>query len=187
MDISDGDIWIKQPLFVTLTNDTTEGYKGYPIIGTSNSHRYFVDWTGSDLTFYVDGSYVGALSDKRLKTDFKKVDDKFLQAIEELEIQQFKIANRNGLISFGIIAQDLIEVFEKYGLNPKDYEILGEVQYSLEDNTMYYKIEYTQYLILKQLAKDRKIKSLEEKDKQKDDLIQSMIERIERLEKNKNE
>lgn len=146
--------------------------------------------SNGDLNFYVDSNYVGGISDKRLKSDFKEIDDNFLEAIEELKIQQFKCKNRNGQVSFGIIAQDLIKVFKKYELNPQEYEILQEIQYDLSDDTQYYKIEYTQFLILKQLATDKKINKqqeeinqLKEKDKQKDIIIQELIHRIETIEK----
>lgn len=177
------NIWLLKPLFIRVSGNS--GYTGYPMIGIDTSHKYNVWWSGDTLFFYVDGTYVNGISDKRLKSDFQEIDDNFLNAIEELKIQQFKCQNRNGQISFGIIAQDLIEVFEKYNINPENYEILKKVKYDLSDETEYYAIEYTQFLVLKQLATDRKIKELKEKDKQKDEIIKNLIERIEKLEEAK--
>ena len=80
-------------------------------------------------SFYVDDTDVGTLSDKRLKREIQNIDDDLIKAIEEVEMKQFKVDNRNGLITFGILAQDLVEIFKKYNKNPLDYEIVYEVQY----------------------------------------------------------
>lgn len=153
------------------------------MIGTDSSNSFYCQWSGSNLYFYVDDTQAGWISDERLKKEIKQVDDKFLDAINELDIKQFKADNRNGLISFGIIAQELVKTFEKYGINPDDYEILQKIKYKLNEEELYYTIEYTQFLVLKQLASDRKIKKLQEKDKEKDEIIKDLIKRIETLEK----
>lgn len=164
----------------------TDKYTGYVMHGIAEGHTYKCNWTGSQLQFWVDTTNVGTLSDKRLKTDIQDIDEDFIKAIEEIEMKQFKVANRNGLISFGILAQDLIEIFEKYNKNPFDYEIVQETQYKIDDETIYYTINYEQFLILKQKTTDKKLEQLQEKDKQKDELIQSLIQRIETLEKEVN-
>ena len=169
-----------------LNFDGLPSYQGDKLVYGQDGHTYFLDWTGSKLNFWVDITNVGTLSDKRLKTEIKDIDEDFIKAIEEVEMKQFKVANRNGLISFGILAQDLIEIFKKYGKKPFDYEIVYETQYRTDDDTVYYAINYEQFLILKQKAMDKKIKELQMKDKQKDELIQSLIKRIETLEKEVN-
>lgn len=148
---------------------------GYTMNGKDTSHIYKCHWTGSQLQFWVDETNVGTLSDKRLKTEIKKIDEDFIKAIKEVEMKQFKIANRNGLISFGILAQDLIEIFKKYNKNPFDYEIVQETQYKTDDDTIYYTINYEQYLILKIKAQE-----IELQNQQK--TINDLIKRIERLE-----
>lgn len=157
--------------------------EGYAMYGLTTGHVYKCDWqSDSRLHFYVDVTDVGNVSDKRLKTDIKEVDEDLIKAIGELDYKQFKKDNRNGLVSVGIIAQDLIEILNKYGKNAKDYELLEEFQYKLDDETLYYRIDYEQFLLLRMMAKEQEIKELQEKDKQKDNLIQSLIERIEKLE-----
>ena len=152
-----------------LVHDT-----GYAMYGTNRNHYYQVDW-GTTLQFYVDGNLVGSLSDKRLKDDILPINEDVLKAINEVEFKQFKLINRHGKISFGIIAQDLIEAFEKYKLDYKKYDIVLEVQYNLEDKTLYFIIDYEQFLVVKQQC-------LENKLKEQNDLINSLIKRIERLE-----
>lgn len=149
----------------------------------ARSHEISMEWrNNSQLVFWVDTTNVGTLSDKRLKADIKDIDEDFIKAINEVEIKQFKVANRNGLISFGILAQDLIEIFKKYNKNPFDYEIVYETQYRTDDDTIYYAINYEQFLILRQHAKEKELEELKEKDRQKDEIIADLIKRIEKLE-----
>ena len=172
---------VKDPIFHLYTSEDSY-YWGYPVIGYRDQHKYFLDWT-TQLLFFVDGQNVATLSDKRLKTEIQDIDEDFIKAIEEVEMKQFKVANRNGLISFGILAQDLIEIFKKYNKNPFDYEIVYKTQFRIDDDTIYYAINYEQFLILKQKAMDKKIEELQTKDKQKDEIISKLIERVEKLER----
>ncbi len=136
-----------------------------PAMYGMNTHKYRCNWTGSRLQFWVDETNIGTLSDKRLKTEIEDIDIDFINAIKEIEMKQFKIANRNGLISFGILAQDLIEIFKKYNKNPFDYEIVQETQYKTDDDTTYYTINYEQYLILKSKAQEKEIEELKQRIK----------------------
>ena len=138
---------------------------GYAMHGKDTGHTYKCHWTGSQLQFWVDTTNVGTLSDKRLKTDIKQIDEDFIKIIQEVELKQFKIANRNGLISFGILAQDLMEIFNKYNKNPLDYEIVQETQYKMDDDTVYYTINYEQFLLLRIMANEQEIKDLKERIK----------------------
>lgn len=180
--MNENNIYMKKPFYIPYGN---QGYafEGYPMVGTNLDYRYAcVTADGINLGFYINDHLVTVVSDKRLKKDFANIDDKFLKAIDEIKIQQFKAENRNGLISFGIIAQDLKQTFEKYGIKPEDYEILQKIQYRLNEKEMYYTIEYNQFLVLKQLATDKKIQELEKKDKQKDEIIKDLLKRIEKIE-----
>lgn len=164
-------------------------YQRKPLVYGGEGHTYHMEWNASSskLEFYVDVTNVGSLSDKRIKTEIKDIDDDFINAIEEIEMKQFKVANRNGLVSFGILAQDLMEIFEKYNKNPFDYEIVYETKYRTDDDTIYYAIDYTQFLVLKQKATDKKIKKLEQENKEKDQLLKELIARVEKLEGGNNE
>ena len=170
---------------INLSGQVTFGnlptYQGDKLVYGKSPHSYFMEWHDR-LDFWVDTTNVGTLSDKRLKTEIKDIDEDFIKAIEEIEMKQFKVANRNGLISFGILAQDLIEIFKRYNKNPFDYEIVYETRYRTDDDTIYYAIDYTQFLILKQKAMDMKLKKIEEENKAKDKLLQELISRIEKIE-----
>lgn len=144
-----------------------------------SGHEYHIHWMSSGkLVFYVDDTDVGTLSDKRLKTEIKDIDEEFIKAIEEIEMKQFKVDNRNGLITFGILAQDLIKAFKKYNKNPLDYEIVYEVQYKKDDDTVYYSIDYEQFLILKQKATDIKLQEQQKLIEKLQNKIEEMEEKI---------
>lgn len=138
------------------------GGKGHCMHGKDTTHTYRCHWTGTTLQFWVDTTNVGNLSDKRLKTDIEDIDDNFLNIFEELSLKQFKLKNRNGKISFGIIAQDLLEIAEKYNIDFKDYELISEELYENDDETLYYMINYEQLLILYQKYFKNKITKLEQ-------------------------
>lgn len=178
-----GNVYIDSNGDVTgdLTFYSLPSYQG-DLFVYGEGHKYHLNWTGSQLQFWVDITNVGTLSDKRLKKEIQDIDEYFINAIEEIEMKQFKVANRNGLISFGIMAQDLIEIFKKYNKNPFDYEIVYETQYRKDDDTIYYAVNYEQFLILKQKATDVKIRKLEDELKLKDKLIKDLLSRVERLE-----
>ena len=197
----DGQISAKKLFLKTISIDETGHvvggvifnslpyYANQPLVYGTSGHTYHLSWNAntSKLNFYVDVTNVGSLSDKRLKSDIKDIDDDFINAIEEIEMKQFKVANRNGLVSFGILAQDLMEIFEKYNKNPFDYEIVYETKYRTDDDTVYYAIDYTQFLVLKQKATDVKLKKLEQENKEKDKLLKELIARIEKMEGGNNE
>ena len=145
----------------------------------ASGHEYHVHWMSSGkLVFYVDDTDVGTLSDKRLKREIQNIYDDLIKAIEEVEMKQFKVDNRNGLITFGILAQDLVEIFKKYNKNPFDYEIVYEVQYKQNDDTMYYSIDYEQFLILKQKATDIKMQKQQKIIEQLQEKVKELEEKI---------
>lgn len=152
-------------------------YQGDALV-YGEGHKYHLNWTGGQLQFWVDTTNVGTLSDKRLKKEIQDIDENFIKAIEEIEMKQFKVANRNGLISFGIMAQDLIEIFKKYNKNPFDYEIVFKTRYKTDDDTIYYAVNYEQFLILKQKANDIKFKKQQEIIEQLQEKIKEMEEKI---------
>lgn len=140
--------------------DTTSNTSGQVMHGRAAGHSYQCNWTGSQLDFYVDTTGVGTLSDKRLKKEIKDVHSDLLEAINKCPMKQFKADNRGGLISFGIIAQDLVENCKEYGIDILDFEILQKKQYKLGDDTEYYMIDNGQLAILEISALKEQIKEL---------------------------
>lgn len=196
IEIGGSNIFVRSPNDGTRSGyiggalTTSSGVKPLTIFGVNNKDIYLGTATkdfeteGNSITTALrisnDAIYnyipITSASDKRLKYDIEQIDTNVIKAISECEILQFKIKNRNGNISVGIIAQELIEKCNKYNVsNIFDYEIIRETQYLIDDNTFYYVIDYNQYLILKTKAQE-----IELQNQQK--IINNLIERIERLE-----
>lgn len=137
------------------------GGKGHCLHGRDGSHTYIVHWTGTQLQFYVDSTNVGSLSDERLKNDIEEIDSKLIKVAESIELKQFKLINKLGRKSFGVIAQDLISIFRLNGLNIWDYDLVTQAQYDLNDKTLYFIVDYEQLLLLKMKSLEEKIKKIE--------------------------
>lgn len=137
------------------------GGKGHCLHGRDGSHTYIVHWTGTQLQFYVDSTNIGSLSDERLKNDIEEIDSKLIKVAESIELKQFKLINKLGRKSFGIIAQDLISIFRLNGLNIWDYDLVTQAQYDLNDKTLYFIVDYEQLLLLKMKSLEEKIKKIE--------------------------
>lgn len=137
------------------------GGKGHCMHGIDLSHTYRCHWTGTQLQFFVDSTNIGSLSDKRLKTNISDIDENLLQAINEVELKQFNLANRKDKIGYGIIAQDLIEIFNKYNVDLTNKYIVTKELYRTEDDTLYYKVDYEQLLLLKTKCLEQKIEKIE--------------------------
>ena len=174
---------------------TSSGVKPLTIFGTNDKDIYLGTTSGdfessgqrvtTALRISSDAVYnylpITNASDKRLKYDIENIDTNIIKAISECEILQFKIKNRTGKISTGIIAQELIEKCEKHNVtNIFEYEIIKETQYLIDDETFYYVIDYEQYLILKTKAQEIELKNQQT-------TINDLIKRIERLEEKLNE
>ena len=125
---------------------------GFCMHGRNVGHYYTCHWNETALEFWVDQTYIGTLSDKRLKKDIKNIDATLIEAINECELKQFKADNRGGLISFGIIAQDLEKACTDRGLNILDYEILQKRHYKQDDDTLYYMMDNGQLALLEIMA-----------------------------------
>lgn len=145
---------------------STNYYLGYAMAGCQTTHFYNCELVSGDLCFYVDGKYTGEVSDKRLKTDIKEVSKELVDIIGNLKLYQFKTEIQKDKIKVGILAQELIEEINKNSMNEEDYALIGKIVYNFENKKEYYKVNYEQFLLLRQIYFERKIKELEEKIRQ---------------------
>ena len=154
---------------------------------TGNVVRYW--WDGSKLAFAIDQSGSGELSancwinsgssDERLKKEISTADDKLVNIVGETEIKQFKfIDDKNGKLRFGIIAQELIQKAEEKDYDLDDTDIIQKTKRAndIENDKEYYAVDYDSIQMLK-------IKFLENEVKKQKQIIDSLINRIEKLEK----
>lgn len=87
-------------------------------------------------------------SDERLKANIETIPDVFIDIWLELEPKVFEWNNLNspdGKKHFGLIAQEAIEVFNKYGVNYKDF---GFIEVVPVDEVEYLAITYEYYNML---------------------------------------
>lgn len=129
----------------TQYKDTTTNTTGFCMHGRTNGNKYSCIWSSSKLNFYVDTTNVGNVSDRQLKSEIDEIDPRLLEAIAECKIYQYKAFNRDGLISVGIMAQDLVEKCEEKGIRPENYELLTKMNFIQGDDTLYYSVDYNQY------------------------------------------
>lgn len=141
----------------------TEGL--FKINGTSITHSLvhsaaetqnyiLLSWLSNKLALSVDNQMQGyftlsSTSDRRLKTNIKEIDENVKKAIGEVKLKQFHVIRNNpqNKISFGVIAQELISAFEKYGLNYEDYDLIDTIEY--EKGVKYFIVNYEQFNILR--------------------------------------
>ena len=144
----------------TQYKDTTTNTTGYVMHGRDANNKYSCIWSSSKLNFYVDTTNVGNVSDRQLKSEIAEVDPQLIDAIADCEIYQYKAFNRDGLISVGIMAQDLVEKCDKYHIRPENYELLTKMNFIQGDETEYYSVDYNQYSVFMIKHLQDKVKEL---------------------------
>ena len=106
------------------------------------------------------------MSDKRLKSNIESVSNKLVDTIGNAKLYQFKTKTLKDKIKVGIIAQELIEELNKNSIDEEAYALIGKIIYDFKDKKEYYKVDYEQFLLLRQMYLENKVKDLEEKIKQ---------------------
>ena len=142
---------------LTLLNDNDNCVLGYGTyannIGNLNLYGYNINLT-SKTAIKGNKAYTNT-SDKRLKYDIKDIPDELVTVWYEIIPKQFKwreINSDDGKVHFGIIAQDLIEVLEKHGLDYHDYGFISK--FTLDENSTeeYLAVTYDYYNMLTAMA-----------------------------------
>lgn len=155
-------------------NDNRKGWFGFD--GTKN-FSVVNESGGANVTSIAWTVY----SDKRLKTNIEDIPDVLISVWEELFPKTFKwnaLNNGNDKTQFGLIAQDVIAAFDKYGLDYRDYGFV--VPYSNSDNNEeYFGVSYDAYHMLTAAALRRTKTIVEEYGNQ----ISEMRKEIDALKK----
>ena len=124
-------------------NKSRIGYIGY---GNDDNDFYVVNNPGRNL---VNRAWTVS-SDRRLKKDITDIPDIFVDVWNELSPKIFRWGKQNSgddELHFGLIAQDVISVFEKYNLDYRDYGFIGTLKLE-KDGPEYFGITYDDYYIL---------------------------------------
>lgn len=137
------EIW-GSPCFIDFRNDySTSDY----------THRLLCN-TGGGITAYPS---ISSASDIRLKKDIQLVDEKYLNVLNDLKIKTYRYKKNDQNLNIGLIAQDVLEIFKKYGI--EDYPIVDQ-----DEIEGMYSIDYSQItslLVYGYQKQQKKIEDLE--------------------------
>ena len=166
-------------------------HQGYVVHGETANHGITIDYlTSGRINFYVDTTSIGyatiTSSDERMKTDIKPIDERYKDAIKNIELKNFHFdfddptrAGANLLERFGAVAQDVIAAFEDEGLDWEDSEIIETLK---DDDGEYYVINYVPFLVARLAADEDRIQKLEEQNHKLEEQNKALEERLSVLE-----
>ena len=158
-----------------INNTNRKGYIGFGSADDTN-HFYFYndDYTnGKNISNLTWTTY----SDKRLKKDINDIPSEFVNIWKELEPKIFKWDGQNGENGknhFGLVAQDVVEIFEKHGLDYRDYGFVVTCT-KPDDDTEYFAITYDYYHMLTSLVLKETISQLDDLKAQVEELKKLVI------------
>lgn len=143
-----------------------ENNKGYAMCGSNTGHTYHCSWDESTLWFEVDDTWVWNSSDKRLKKNIESISNDYIEAIGAVDLVQYNLNRENYSdkeLYFGVLAQDVVAELEQRGLTDDGLKLLSKQKVSDNDDTLYYGMDYEQFLMLRIAHDEKRIKELENK------------------------
>ncbi len=142
-----------------------ETARGYAMCGDDTGHKYHCHWNGSALSFQVDVTWVWSSSDKRLKKNIKAINQDYIDAVGSVDLFQYNL-NRQGYsdkpLYFGAMAQDIIEKLKNKGYADENLNMIFKNKATSDDDTLYYGMNYEQFLILRLAGDEQRIATLEQ-------------------------
>ena len=149
-----------------------ENGRGYAMCGSGLGYTYHCSWDGTTLWFQVDDTWVWNSSDKRLKKNIQHIQDDYIEAIGAVDMVQYNLNRKNYSdkeLYFGALAQDVVAQLEQRGLTDEGLKLLSKQKVSDNDDTLYYGMDYEQFLILRLAHAEKRIAKLENQ-------VESLIE-----------
>lgn len=141
-----------------------ESDRGYAMCGDTTEHKYHCGWDGSALSFQVDVTWVWSSSDKRLKKNIKAINQDYIDAVGSVDLFQYNL-NRQGYsdkpLYFGAMAQDIIENLKDKGHVDENLDMIFQNKATSDDDTLYYGMNYEQFLILRLAGDEQKIDKMQ--------------------------
>lgn len=138
--------------------------RGYAMCGDATGHTYHCGWNGSALSFQVDVTWVWSSSDKRLKKNIKAINQDYIDAVGSVDLFQYNL-NRQGYsdkpLYFGAMAQDIIENLKDKGHVDENLDMIFKNKATSDDDTLYYGMNYEQFLILRLAGDEQKIDKMQ--------------------------
>lgn len=141
-----------------------EPTRGYAMCGDATGHTYHCRWNGSALSFQVDTTWVWSSSDKRLKKNIEAINQDYIDAVGSVDLFQYNL-NRQGYsdkpLYFGAMAQDIIKSLKDKGHVDENLNMIFRNKVASDDDTLYYGMNYEQFLILRLAGDEQKIDKMQ--------------------------
>lgn len=155
--------------------------RGYAMCGDATGHTYHCDWDGSALSFQVDVTWVWSSSDKRLKKNIKAINQDYIDAVGSVNLFQYNL-NRQGYsdkpLYFGAMAQDIIENLKDKGHVDENLDMIFRNKATSDDDTLYYGMNYEQFLILRLAGDEQKIDKMQKHIDELEDKFSRLCQKL---------
>ena len=158
-----------------------ENDRGYAMCGDTTEHTYHCGWNGSALSFQVDTTWVWSSSDKRLKKNIEAINQDYIDAVGSVDLLQYNL-NRQGYsdkpLYFGAMAQDIIENLKDKGHVNENLNMIFQNKATSDDDTLYYGMNYEQFLILRLAGDEQKIDKMQKRIDELEDKFSRLCQNL---------
>lgn len=155
--------------------------RGYAMCGDTTEHTYHCGWDGSALSFQVDETWVWSSSDKRLKKNIEAINQDYIDAVGSVDLFQYNL-NRQGYsdkpLYFGAMAQDIIENLKDKGHVNENLDMIFQNKLTSDDDTLYYGMNYEQFLILRLAGDEQKIDKMQKRIDELEDKFSRLCQKL---------
>lgn len=155
--------------------------RGYAMCGNATGHTYHCDWDDTALWFQVDDAWVWSSSDKRLKKNIKAINQDYIDAVGSVDLFQYNL-NRQGYsdkpLYFGAMAQDIIESLKDKGHADENLNMIFKNKVTSDDDTLYYGMNYEQFLILRLAGDEQKIDKMQKRIDESEDKFSRLCQKL---------
>lgn len=157
-----------------------EPSRGTAMCGDATGHTYHCGWNGG-LRFQVDNTWVWSASDKRLKKNIKAINQDYIDAVGSVDLFQYNL-NRQGYsdkpLYFGAMAQDIIESLKDKGHVDENLDMIFQNKATSDDDTLYYGMNYEQFLILRLAGDEQKIDKMQKHIDELEDKFSKLCQKL---------
>lgn len=158
-----------------------EPNRGTAMCGDATGHTYHCGWNGSALSFQVDTTWVWSSSDKRLKKNIKAINQDYIDAVGSVDLFQYNL-NRQGYsdkpLYFGAMAQDIIKNLKDKGHVDENLNMIFQNKATSDDDTLYYGMNYEQFLILRLAGDEQKIDKMQKHIDELEDRFSRLCQKL---------
>lgn len=158
-----------------------EPNRGTAMCGDTTGHKYHCGWNGRALSFQVDVTWVWSSSDKRLKKNIVAINQDYIDAVGSVDLFQYNL-NRQGYsdkpLYFGAMAQDIIENLKDKGHVDENLDMIFQNKATSDDDTLYYGMNYEQFLILRLAGDEQKIDKMQKHIDELEDKFSRLCQKL---------